>query len=98
MTQALSVVHIFISGKPTKNGLPQHPDQSMPAILASACCDFFQKQVIFRSAWARLMAVHIATVDIVTHVLRSSAAVAFLVGPDGSWINGQVLRANGGMV
>jgi hypothetical protein len=60
--------------------------------------DFFQKQVIFRSAWARLMAVHIATVDIVTHVLRSSAAVAFLVGPDGSWINGQVLRANGGMV
>ncbi len=27
-----------------------------------------------------------------------SAAVAFLVGPDGSWINGQVLRANGGMV
>ena len=25
-------------------------------------------------------------------------AVAFLAGPDGSWINGQVLRANGGMV
>lgn len=25
-------------------------------------------------------------------------AVAFLVGPDGSWINGQVLRANGGIV
>jgi 3-oxoacyl-[acyl-carrier protein] reductase len=25
-------------------------------------------------------------------------AVAFLVGPQGSWINGQVLRANGGMV
>lgn len=25
-------------------------------------------------------------------------AVAFLVGPDGGWINGQVLRANGGMV
>lgn len=24
--------------------------------------------------------------------------VAFLAGPDGSWINGQVLRANGGMV
>jgi 3-oxoacyl-[acyl-carrier protein] reductase len=24
--------------------------------------------------------------------------VAFLVGPDGGWINGQVLRANGGMV
>ncbi len=23
---------------------------------------------------------------------------AFLAGPDGSWINGQVLRANGGMV
>ena len=25
-------------------------------------------------------------------------AVAFLVGPDGAWINGQVLRANGGLV
>jgi 3-oxoacyl-[acyl-carrier protein] reductase len=27
-----------------------------------------------------------------------AAAVAFLVGTDGSWINGQILRANGGMV
>jgi 3-oxoacyl-[acyl-carrier protein] reductase len=27
-----------------------------------------------------------------------AAAVAFLAGPDGSWINGQVLRANGGIV
>jgi 3-oxoacyl-[acyl-carrier protein] reductase len=27
-----------------------------------------------------------------------AAAVAFLVGPDGSWINGQTLRANGGIV
>ncbi len=27
-----------------------------------------------------------------------AAVVAFLVGPDGGWINGQVLRANGGMV
>jgi 3-oxoacyl-[acyl-carrier protein] reductase len=27
-----------------------------------------------------------------------ASAVAFLVGADGSWINGQVLRANGGMV
>ncbi len=25
-------------------------------------------------------------------------AVAFLVGPDGGWVNGQVLRANGGMI
>jgi 3-oxoacyl-[acyl-carrier protein] reductase len=25
-------------------------------------------------------------------------AVAFLVGPDGGWINGQMLRANGGIV
>ncbi|WP_438884469.1 SDR family oxidoreductase [Bacillus cereus group sp. BC22] len=23
--------------------------------------------------------------------------VAFLAGPDGAWINGQILRANGGM-
>ncbi|ASV83402.1 3-oxoacyl-[acyl-carrier-protein] reductase [Ochrobactrum quorumnocens] len=27
-----------------------------------------------------------------------AAAVAFLVGEDGRWINGQVLRANGGMI
>jgi 3-oxoacyl-[acyl-carrier protein] reductase len=27
-----------------------------------------------------------------------AAVVSFLVGPDGGWINGQVLRANGGMV
>jgi 3-oxoacyl-[acyl-carrier protein] reductase len=27
-----------------------------------------------------------------------ASTVAFLVGPDGSWINGQVLRANGGMI
>jgi len=27
-----------------------------------------------------------------------AAAVAFLAGPDGGWINGQVLRANGGVV
>lgn len=26
-----------------------------------------------------------------------AAAVSFLVGPDGGWINGQVLRANGGL-
>ena len=27
-----------------------------------------------------------------------ASSVAFLVGPDGSWINGQVLRANGGII
>jgi len=27
-----------------------------------------------------------------------AAVVAFLAGPDGSWINGQTIRANGGMV
>jgi 3-oxoacyl-[acyl-carrier protein] reductase len=27
-----------------------------------------------------------------------AAAVSFLAGPDGAWINGQVLRANGGVV
>jgi 3-oxoacyl-[acyl-carrier protein] reductase len=27
-----------------------------------------------------------------------AAAVAFLAGPDGGWVNGQVLRANGGIV
>ncbi|MNI94343.1 7-alpha-hydroxysteroid dehydrogenase [compost metagenome] len=27
-----------------------------------------------------------------------AAAVAFLVGPDGDWVNGQTLRANGGII
>ncbi|MBR0642726.1 SDR family oxidoreductase [Plastoroseomonas hellenica] len=27
-----------------------------------------------------------------------AAAISFLVGPDGHWVNGQVLRANGGVV
>src|SRR6185437_8678650 len=27
-----------------------------------------------------------------------ASAVAFLAGPDGAWINGQVLRANGGII
>jgi 3-oxoacyl-[acyl-carrier protein] reductase len=27
-----------------------------------------------------------------------AGVIAFLVGPDGGWINGQVLRANGGMI
>jgi 3-oxoacyl-[acyl-carrier protein] reductase len=27
-----------------------------------------------------------------------ASTVSFLVGPEGGWINGQVLRANGGMV
>jgi 3-oxoacyl-[acyl-carrier protein] reductase len=27
-----------------------------------------------------------------------AAAVAFLAGPDGSWVNGQTLRANGGVI
>jgi 3-oxoacyl-[acyl-carrier protein] reductase len=27
-----------------------------------------------------------------------AASVSFLAGPDGAWINGQTLRANGGMV
>ena len=36
MPQALGVVHVLISGKPTKHRLPQHPDQSMAAVLAGA--------------------------------------------------------------
>jgi len=27
-----------------------------------------------------------------------ASVVAFLAGPDGAWVNGQTLRANGGMV
>ena len=36
MAQALSVVHIFISGKPTEHRLSQHSNESMPAIPAGA--------------------------------------------------------------
>ena len=28
----------------------------------------------------------------------TAAVVAFLAGPDGAWVNGQILRANGGMI
>jgi 3-oxoacyl-[acyl-carrier protein] reductase len=27
-----------------------------------------------------------------------ASSVSFLAGPDGGWVNGQTLRANGGMV
>ncbi len=27
-----------------------------------------------------------------------AAVVAFLAGPDGGWVNGQTLRANGGVI
>ena len=37
MAQPLGVVHVLVSGKPPEHGLPQHPDQSMPAVLAGAC-------------------------------------------------------------
>jgi 3-oxoacyl-[acyl-carrier protein] reductase len=48
--------------------------------------------------------------EVVDHLLKLSplerlgqprdiaAAVSFLAGPDGAWINGQVLRANGGII
>jgi 3-oxoacyl-[acyl-carrier protein] reductase len=28
----------------------------------------------------------------------TAVAIAFLAGPDGAWINGQTLRANGGII
>jgi len=37
MTQSLRVIHVLISGEAAKNRLPQHADEGMPAILASAC-------------------------------------------------------------
>jgi hypothetical protein len=37
MAQTLGVVHIFVSGKAAKHGLPQHSDESVPAILAGPC-------------------------------------------------------------
>jgi hypothetical protein len=37
MTQTFGVVHILVSGKAAKDGLPQHANESMAAILARAC-------------------------------------------------------------
>jgi hypothetical protein len=36
MAQTLGVVHIFVTGELPENRLPQHPDESMPAVLACA--------------------------------------------------------------
>jgi hypothetical protein len=36
VAQAFGVIHVLVSGKPTKHRLPQHPDQIMAAILAGA--------------------------------------------------------------
>jgi len=36
MAKALGVVNIFVSGQSPKYGLPQHPNECMPAILAGA--------------------------------------------------------------
>jgi hypothetical protein len=36
MTQTLGVVHIFVSSKTAEDGLPQHANKSMAAILARA--------------------------------------------------------------
>ena len=36
MAQAFGIVHVFVSRETTENGLPQHSDKSMPAILAGS--------------------------------------------------------------
>ncbi|MPZ34449.1 MAG: SDR family oxidoreductase [Rhodospirillales bacterium] len=41
---------------------------------------------------------HLAPLDRFGTPADIAAAVSFLAGPDGSWINGQVLRANGGII
>jgi hypothetical protein len=35
-SQAVSVVHVLITGKATEHRLPQHPDQIMPTVPARA--------------------------------------------------------------
>jgi len=37
VAQAFCVVHIFVSSKPPKHGLPQQTYQGMAAVLAGAC-------------------------------------------------------------
>src|SRR5262245_2370585 len=39
-----------------------------------------------------------ANVAVVADVERLFNVVSFLAGPNGAWVNGQVLRANGGFV
>ncbi|MGA0603454.1 SDR family oxidoreductase [Caulobacter sp. KR2-114] len=41
---------------------------------------------------------HLAPLERLGRPQDIAGAVAFLAGPDGGWINGQVLRANGGVV
>jgi hypothetical protein len=36
MAQAFGVVHIFVPRETTENGLPQHSDKSIPAVLAGS--------------------------------------------------------------
>jgi hypothetical protein len=36
IAQAFGVVHVLVSRETSEYGLPQHPDQSMPAILAGS--------------------------------------------------------------
>ena len=36
MAQALGVVHVLVAGKSPEDRLPQHSDESMPAVLARA--------------------------------------------------------------
>jgi 3-oxoacyl-[acyl-carrier protein] reductase len=40
----------------------------------------------------------LAPLERLGHPEDIAAAVSFLAGPDGAWINGQVLRANGGII
>ena len=39
MAQPLGVVDVLVSGKPIEHRLPQHPDKSVPAVLAGAGVD-----------------------------------------------------------
>jgi hypothetical protein len=36
MAEALGVVHVFVFREATEDGLPQHSDKSIPAVLAGA--------------------------------------------------------------
>lgn len=41
---------------------------------------------------------HMAPLERLGRPVDVAAAVSFLAGPDGAWVNGQVLRANGGII
>ena len=59
---------------------------------------FNSKAIAIYKKIAKLAPAELAPLERLGEPRDIAAVVAFLAGPDGSWINGQVLRANGGII